>query len=668
MIATAPEISELQFLARESRTRQSRTLEEFAVEEIVLPTGPYANQRLRIDRQPFLELLYAEFASGRWSRAFVTGCVQSGKSLGAYVIPTLYHLFEIGEDVILGLPDLNMANDKWTRDFVPVIEKSRYAHLVPSEGPGSRGGKVVSVKFKNGAELRFMSGGAGDKGRASYTSRVVALTEVDGMDKAKETSEETDPISQIEARTKAFQNRMIYGECTLTTKFGRTYREIKGGSDSRIALPCIYCKAYVTPEREHFAGWEDAIDELEAEDKAVWHCPACGAKWSEDDRRWSNRRGNAKLVHRGQEIDEAGKVYGPIPRTRTLGFRWSAVNNLLVSSSGLGGELWRLKNGLDEDHADSDSAERYICQYIFATPYAPPQTDLVSLETKKIAARTKELGRGIVPPGAKWISVAVDVGKFLCHWAAVAWQDNATSRVVDYGVVEVHTDQFGEEHAIKLALKEACDLFTRAGWQSADGETWRTTETWIDSGYFPDAVYNFCAEYKNNSVRPIKGWGTTRDPGQGSLYPAPLKIGGSIIQIGERYHFALQDNRRTVLAHIDADYWKTFLHRRLAVPMDAPGAMTLCGGEVNEHMKIAKHITAEKCVEEFVPGKGKIARWIRERRENHWGDALYIACAAGHWAGARLIENRQPQQHIRRVSYNRAVRTSGGDVYRIGAR
>ena len=49
-------------------------------------------------------------------------------------------------------------------------------------------------------------------------------------------------------------------------------------------------------------------------------------------------------------------------------------------------------------------------------------------------------------------------------------------------------------------------------------------------------------------------------------------------------------------------------------------------------------MTAEVKVEEFVAGKGAITRWERKRRQNHWFDALYNACAAGHYFGVRVVE------------------------------
>src|SRR3954452_10121628 len=222
-----PILDDLRWFLDQSRPRRLRTMRQFAEAEIVIPSGPFAGRRFRCARQPYTGLWFDQIDSGRWSRCVATGPTQSGKSLSCFVIPLLYHLFELGETVICGLPDMDMAADKWREDLMPVIDRSdRFRSLLPSSGGGSRGGRVESVQFANGAMLKFMSGGGSDKSRAGFTSRVLVITETDGMDKAAGSSRESDKITQLEARTRAYGSRKrIYMECTVSTETGRTWRE-----------------------------------------------------------------------------------------------------------------------------------------------------------------------------------------------------------------------------------------------------------------------------------------------------------------------------------------------------------------------------------------------------------------------------------------------------------
>jgi hypothetical protein len=77
-----------------------RSLRQFAEAELVIPDGPSAGRRFRAHRQPFAGLWLDAVDSGRWTRYVATGPTQSGKTLCCFVLPLLYHLFEIGETVI----------------------------------------------------------------------------------------------------------------------------------------------------------------------------------------------------------------------------------------------------------------------------------------------------------------------------------------------------------------------------------------------------------------------------------------------------------------------------------------------------------------------------------------------------------------------------------------
>lgn len=143
----------------------------------------------------------------------------------------------------------------------------------------------------------------GDKSRAGFTSRVVVITETDGMDQPGATSRESDKITQPEARTRAYGSRKrIYMECTVSTEEGRTWQEYLHGTKSRIVLPCPYCRAWVSPEREHLTGWQGAESQAAARSAGAFSCPACGETWSADQRIEANRQ--SQLVHGEQTIDE----------------------------------------------------------------------------------------------------------------------------------------------------------------------------------------------------------------------------------------------------------------------------------------------------------------------------------------------------------------------------
>ncbi|MFQ5668331.1 MAG: terminase gpA endonuclease subunit [Candidatus Binatia bacterium] len=630
-----PTRRDLELFLAQARPRPLRSMRAFAEEEIVIPDGPYAGRRFRCSRQPYTALWFDQVDSGRWSRCVATGPTQSGKTLSCFVIPLLYHLFELQETVICGLPDMDMAGDKWREDILPAVERSAYRELLPQRGGGSRGGRVESLQFTNGATLKFMSGGGGDKSRAGFTSRVVVITETDGMDQPAGTSRESDKITQLEARTRAYGTRKrVYMECTVSTEQGRTWQEVRHGTRSRIVLPCPYCHAWVSPEREHLVGWKEAANQVAAREKGCFHCPSCQHPWTERDRIEANR--GSRLLHDGQTIDEKGNVHGPLPQVDTLGFRWSAVHNLFLTAGDFAADEWRAARAGDEEHA-----ERAMRQFVWCVPVAPTEWPQVALDASELVARTIDLPRGVVPTEATWLTAALDPGKYLAHWIVVAWSPGGNGHIVDYGRIETPSEDLGVEQAVLTALREFEEIVT-TGWPIGvpSGAHLVPAEVWIDAGYMTDVVYGFCRGKVNARFRPAVGRGAAQQRSQ--WYNRPTRTGAKVKHIGEGYHINYLPAQRLHLVEVDADHWKTWVHQRLRTPLDKPGAMTLFDATPNEHLALAKHLTAETKVEAFVAGRGVVVQWRRLRRQNHWLDALYNACAAGHLCGARILNEEQP--------------------------
>lgn len=642
--------AEVEYLCRSAKAPRLRTMREFAEEEIILPPGgDYAGRRFRVETQPYVGLWFDAVDSGRWTTHVATGPTQSGKTLSCFVIPILYHLFEVGEPVVCGLPNLQMASEKWGNDLRPVIEASRYAALLPRTGDGSRdGARVDLIRFRNGAVLKFMGAGGGDKQRAHFTTRVVVITEAEAFAALGESSYEADKIEQLLGRLRSFtaERRRVYMECTVTTELGVIWKRYQAGTASRIALPCPHCYAWVTPGRENLAGWQDAADELAAREGARWHCPACGEAWSEDERRAANLRG--VLVHRGQTIRtlNAGKTWPPrfeltgdAPRTMTLGFRWDPWNNLFLSAADIGEDEWRAARDPDEE-----STHRKLCQFVWAIPTKPGAVELTPLDAKVLAQRFGETPRGLVPAEAEYVTIHIDLGKWLAHYVVLASRADARSHVVEYGRFDVPSDDFAPDQAVLVALRSFRERVL-AGWARAAGGRPRVPDVvWIDARWQgqagSDPVYLFVRESNAQAGRklfwPALGYG--QGQAQTRTYHEPRRAAGAVKKLGLRYYVSWSEEHKLYLIHVDGDFWKAQLHAGLAAPADAAGAVTLYVAPAKEHTAFVKHLTAERQVTDFVPGRGEVTKWVRESRQNHWLDAAYNALAAAHFCGARLVQ------------------------------
>jgi len=623
-------------------------MREFAESEVIIPDGPFMGRRFKVDRQPYTGLWFDAIDSGRWQRFVATGPTQSGKTLTCNLIPLLYHLFEIGETVIFGLPDMDMANDKWNDDLLPIIERTKYRDLMPIKGGGSRGGKTRSVRFRNGATLKFMSGGGGDKSRAGFSARVLLVTETDGMDESALRSREADKITQMEARTLAYGDQArVYLECTVSTEFGRTWQEYEDSSNSKIILQCPHCKFWSTPERDHFVGWDSGESEVAAGKLACFCCPKCGEVWSSAERRKANK--NSKLIHKGEKFFN-GEIFGDPVSTSTLGFRWSAVNNNFLSTKMLGGKEW--KKDKPEDDETAANLEKELRQFFWCLPYAADEADELKL-TDVTCRSLPTFPRGTVPHDALEFAVAVDIRKRFGHWVALASRPNEQLHVCEFSAFDIPSDDLGELVAIKKALLDFADR-CEAGWTHADhSKPLVPRSVWIDAGYQTDRIYSICKELnKRKLIKWIPSFGRGLDQLKKFSYSTPAKRpkqqDSKILWRGTAVHISKTENWAGLQhAIISSDEWKTKVQSAAKAPMGSPGSLSIHSALSSELISFGKHLTSERGVEEFMAGRGLVTKWVTESRSNHWLDALYMSAANLHYQGSmrRAEEKRQGKSH-----------------------
>jgi hypothetical protein len=607
----------MRWFASTAKTPRLRTLLEFAEQELIVPEGKYRGTHFRVRTQPYAGLLLRAMGDRRWNRRAVLGCVQAGKSLIGFVAPILYHLFEHRETVICGVPTREVGRDKWNDELLPAIRACRFARYLPESGRGSRGGFAEEVAFTNGVKLKFMSGHGGDEKRSSYTARVVVLTEADKMDEAGESSRETDPVSQMEARMESYDidERQFYEECTVSIPTGRIWTDYNAGTASRIVCPCVHCGAWVSPEREHFVGWQDTETQIAARKLGHFLCPACGAALSDDNRRTMNLA--AKLVHRGEEIAPDGTVVGQPAETDTLGFRWNAWNNLFWSSAAIAAKEWDGTRALD-----TDAAERELCQFVWAVPWEPPFEDS-HLDVKLIQARKDVFEENVLPADAEQFVIHVDVGKWQSWFLAMVRRKSGAYHVPAYGVLEVHSDSMPVKTALMSALRDFRERVSR-GWP-VSGRTEKRLPDYvtIDSAWEPDTVFAFCKE-SGSRYLPTRGNGLSLSRREDCrIYFDPDKRSKDIRVIGPGWHLKRIAKYGAFQLVVNADRYKRDLQQGLVLDPREPGAIVLFDApEANRHNKLARHFAAQRLVD---AEKGK---WERLYVHDHWLDCGYNTLAA----------------------------------------
>ncbi len=87
----------------------------------------------------------------------------------------------------------------------------------------------------------------------------------------------------------------------------------------------------------------------------------------------------------------------------------------------------------------------------------------------------------------------------------------------------------------------------------------------------------------------------------------------------------------------DANYWKSFVHSRLATAAGDPGAITLFGRKTDHHRLFAEHIAdAETYV--VTEGHGRaLQEWRHKpsKPDNHWLDCLVGCTVAASVCGVK---------------------------------
>jgi len=631
------------------RPPRIRTLREFAEAEIRMPPGGrYPLRRFSCNIMPWsaelFEILTAIF-QGRspYRRVFMFADVQDGKTTMGIVIPLMYALFELKENVIFGVPDVDLAQGKFDEDIKPMIVNSSYAGLLPTKGGGSRGGKTKMMQFGNGTRLRFMGAGGGDEQRSSFPARVIFITEVDKMDTSGKVSREADPVTQLEARSDSFDERaLVFGECTRSTEKGRINQEVcKKGTDTKIYIPCPHCGEYITPTREHFGGWEDAEDVISARDSAFYLCDKCEQAWTEQDRRKALK--TPVLVSKDQTVTPDGVVHGDPPRTNTFGFQWNAMLSGLKSIGYVG------EREYEAEISDDPNPKKALYQFAWALPFDDSITDLSNLDKKVILGKIGRHKRGFLPEGTQdRLTVFMDIGKWRCWWSAWSWREDAQGYLIDYGVEIVPQGRKTSGLAILASLRAFREDILIPGWVNASGRQVQHRLCFVDSGYERDIAYEFVRESGQDRYFATKGLGSGRDQ---EKWRKPAK--GKSKAIGHEW-FVTRQPGNVRLLNMNADFWKQQVHEGFLAPAGEAGALSLFLASEREHLRYAKQIVSERKLEEWVPGKGLRLYWEKVEKDNHWLDCAYGCRVAADMLGASTLPRAEEKRKKRREKERRA--------------
>ncbi len=265
------------------------------------------------------------------------------------------------------------------------------------------------------------------------------------------------------------------------------------------------------------------------------------------------------------------------------------------------------------------------------------------LTADQVAQKLNGYRCGEVPLGADHLTMFIDVQGKLLFWLVAAWADDFTGYVLDYGsypdqkrryftlrdatrTLQLAAKGAGLEGAIYAGLEAVTNDLLGREWRREDGAHLKVERCLIDAnwGTSTDVVYQFCRQSAHAAVlTPSHG----RFVGASSIpFSEYRRKRGD--RVGLNWRIPSVHGRRAI-RHVlfDSNYWKSFIHARLAVAMGDRGCLSLFGRDAEVHRLLTEHLTSEYRVK--TEGRGRVVdEWkLRpEASENHWLDCL-VGCA-----------------------------------------
>jgi len=296
------------------------------------------------------------------------------------------------------------------------------------------------------------------------------------------------------------------------------------------------------------------------------------------------------------------------------------------------------------------------------------------LSAEAIAGKINRLERSAVPLGVDHVTAFIDVQQALLFYVVAGWERDFTGYVLDYGVfpdqqrpyftlrdarhtLAAATNTTGLEGSIYAGLEQLTHSMITREWRRDDGAHLRIERCLIDAnwGNSTDVIYQFCRQSAHPGiVMPSHG----RFVGASSQPFSEYKRRPGD-RVGHNWRIPNVQGKRAV-RHVvfDANYWKSFVYSRLAVPMGDRGCLSLFGDKPERHRLFVEHLTAEYRVR--TEGRGRqVDEWkLRpERSDNHWFDCLVGASVAASIQGA-VLQGTQATGAVKleRVSFSELQR------------
>ena len=414
---------------------------------VKLPDGPHAGEYWNPASEPVQEAWMGQLQNPYWRVRICVAPSQRGKTLAAVLTPTLYALTERRQSVCYILPTLDKLSQNWEGKIKPSIEGMGFGAWLPTKGPGAKGGRPAALVVRDPATgaraglLYFMAGGGGGKETAlsSVTASPVVIDEGDDF------QSEGHLLLGLKRGASYGDDAEALIASTVNDRLDRTDHPILAvyarGTASRVWFQCPHCADIGPSAGFQLLEWTrvtfDASSAEAARDTARYVCQHCAVAWTEADRRRALR--HWRLVHRGQTVNEAGTVTGPVPLGRWFSLLSTGLDYYMDSLPNLVADYWAaqvsvsqradhsamrlfhykvLCQAYDGDKGGEENAQKITVEYLQVRAAHSPWGPTVASTDREADGDRRTYSRHVAefPREAAFGAVAVDVQGDRCYW------------------------------------------------------------------------------------------------------------------------------------------------------------------------------------------------------------------------------------------------------------
>lgn len=465
--------------------------------------------------------------------------------------------------------------------------------------------KSKELELRFASMTLFLNGANSPSKLASRPIKYLFFDEIDKMPGASK--KEASPYNLAKERTKTYiSQRKIYACSTPTLRNNYIWNLHTNCEEVRhYFVPCPECGKLIELKFKQilFVKDDDKVMSIEERAKtAIYVCQECGCGIRDADK--------PKMLREGKWV--AIKKRG-IGKPKTVGFWINSLYSIFLKWSDIAEEFLK-------DKDDPEELQNFTNSWL-GEPWE--ETKLKTNE-ETVMERQTDFPEFLVPAWAKFLTAGVDVQETSLYYTIRAWGEFTTSQLVTHGQVlhfadieEIMNSEFETEDGRKMIVRLAL----------------------IDSGFQPDATYDFCL---NNAewALPVKG---SSNPMQGRYKISKINKEGSSA-------YGMQ------LIIVDGGQFKDSIASRMRRP-NGNGSWMVFQGIDEEY---CKQVTAEhKVSERQANGQTRLV-WKEKysHADNHYLDCEVYDMAAAEICGVRSLHlQEEKKEQSTRPAENRNERS-----------